>query len=227
NCTGEASATIIANAFGGLGNYSYELFADAGLTNSVAGPQTTGEFNALVAGSYYVHVTSMDCEATSTEITIVDPIPLQIDRQESTDVTCAGLDDGTITVEVSGGTGEILYAITPNLNQFDSVNTFEDLSPGIYDVIAQDRNGCFETFQFEILQPEPLQIQAINIMHEVCFNSEDGSFELDIVGGTAPYSSSLNSNLDTDFVPDQVLFQNLPAGTHVVFVRDAQSCDTN
>lgn len=227
NCTGEASATIIANAFGGLGNYSYELFTDAGLTNSVAGPQTTGEFNALIAGSYYVHVTSMDCEATSTEITIVDPIPLQIDRQESTDVTCAGLDDGTITVEVSGGTGEILYAITPNLNQFDSVNTFEDLSPGIYDVIAQDRNGCFETFQFEILQPEPLQIQAINIMHEVCFNSEDGSFELDIVGGTAPYSSSLNSNLDTDFVPDQVLFQNLPAGTHVVFVRDAQGCDTN
>nr|WP_299071597.1 T9SS type B sorting domain-containing protein [uncultured Allomuricauda sp.] len=227
NCTGEASATIIANAFGGLGNYSYELFTDAGLTNSVAGPQTTGEFNALVAGSYYVHVTSMDCEATSTVITIIDPIPLQIDRQESTDVTCAGLDDGTITVEVSGGTGEILYAITPNLNQFDSVNTFEDLSPGIYDVIAQDRNGCFETFQFEILQPEPLQIQAINIMHEVCFNSEDGSFELDIVGGTAPYSSSLNSNLDTDFVPDQVLFQNLPAGTHVVFVRDAQGCDTN
>lgn len=227
NCTGEASATIIADAFGGLGNYSYELFADAGLTSSVAGPQTTGEFNSLVAGTYYIYVTSMDCDATSGPIVIVDPVPLQIDRQESTDVTCAGLDDGTITVEVSGGTGEILYAITPNLNQFDTVNTFTDLTPGIYDVIAQDRNGCFETFQFEILQPEPLQLQAINIMHEVCFDSADGSFELDITGGTAPYASSLNSNLDADFVQDRVLFQNLPAGTHVVFVRDAQGCDTN
>ncbi len=227
NCTGEASATIMATAVGGLGNYSYELFSDPGLTTSVAGPQTTGEFNGLIAGQYYVNVISVDCQATSSVIDIIDPAPLQIDRQESTDVTCAGLEDGTITVEVSGGTGEIQYAITPNLNQFDTVNTFTDLAPGIYDVIAQDRNGCFETFQFEILQPTPIQVQAINIMHEVCFNSADGSFELDITGGTAPYESSLNSNADADYVLDQVLFQNLPAGTHVVFVRDAQGCESN
>ncbi|TAI47570.1 T9SS type B sorting domain-containing protein [Flagellimonas allohymeniacidonis] len=227
NCTGEASATIIAEAVGGLGNYSYELFTDVGLTNSVAGPQPDGEFNNLIAGTYYVHVTSMDCQVTSTVIDIIDPIPLQIDRQESTDVTCAGLEDGTITVEVSGGTGEIFYAITPNLNQFDTVNTFTDLAPGIYDVIAQDRNGCFETFQFEILQPEPLTADAINIMHEVCFNSADGSFELDIAGGTAPYFTALNSNADADFVQDQIAFASLPAGLHVVFVRDSQDCEVN
>lgn len=227
NCTGEASATIMATAIGGFGNYSYELFTDAGLTNSVAGPQNNGDFSGLIAGTYYVNVISMDCQVTSAAIDIIDPAPLQIDRQESTDVTCSGLDDGTITVEVSGGTGEIFYAITPNLDQFDTVGTFTDLAPGIYDVIAQDRNGCFETFQFEILQPAPIQAQAINIMHEVCFNSADGSFELDITGGTAPYFSSLNSNADADFVQDQVLFQNLPAGMHVVFVRDAQGCETN
>ncbi|MEM9646872.1 MAG: T9SS type B sorting domain-containing protein [Bacteroidota bacterium] len=227
NCTGEASAIIRATAVGGLGNYSYELFADAGLTSSVAGPQPTGEFSGLVAGQYFVHVTSMDCDATSLAIDIIDPTPLQIDRQESTDVTCSGLEDGTITVEVSGGTGEIFYAITPNLDQFDTVGTFTDLAPGIYDVIAQDRNGCFETFQFEIIQPQSLQAQAINVMHEVCFNSADGSFELDITGGTAPYFTSLNSNADADYVQDQILFQNLAAGTQVVFVRDAQGCETN
>nr|WP_298996157.1 T9SS type B sorting domain-containing protein [uncultured Allomuricauda sp.] len=227
NCTGEASATIIADAIGGLGNYSYELFSDPGLTSSVAGPQTDGEFNGLLAGTYYVHVTSMDCEVTSGVIQIDDPAPLQIDRQESTDVTCSGLEDGTITVEVSGGTGEIFYAITPNLNQFDTVNTFTDLAPGVYDVIAQDRNGCFETFQFTINQPDPIAADAINVMHEVCFESADGSFELDITGGTAPYFTSLNSNADADFVQDQILFQNLSAGTNVVFVRDSQGCETN
>ncbi len=226
NCTGEPSATIIAEATGGLGNYSYELFSDAALTNLVNGPQTDGTFNSLIAGSYYVRVTSQDCVEVSPEIVIVDPTPLQIDRAESTDVTCAGLDDGIITVEVSGGTGEIFYAITPNLDQFDTVNTFTDLAPGIYDVIAQDRNGCFETFQFEILQPEPLQAEAINVMHEVCFNSADGAFELNITGGTAPYQTALDSNLDADFVQDQIAFQNLTAGTHVVFVRDAQGCET-
>ncbi|WP_127023384.1 T9SS type B sorting domain-containing protein [Flagellimonas beolgyonensis] len=227
NCTGEASATIIAQATGGLGNYSYELFTDAVLTNLWAGPQASGTFNMLPAGSYYVRVTSEDCVEVSPEILIVDPAPLQVDREEFTNVTCAGENDGTITVEVSGGTGEILYAISPNLDQFDTENTFTDLAPGIYDVIAQDVNGCFITFQFEITQPEPIQAEAVNIMHEVCYNSADGSFELQITGGTAPYETALNSNADADFVQDQILFQNLAAGTHVVFVRDAQGCETN
>jgi gliding motility-associated-like protein len=192
-----------------------------------AGPQANGTFNTLPAGSYYVRVTSEDCVEVSPEILIVDPAPLQVDREEFTNVTCAGENDGTITVEVSGGTGEILYAISPNLDQFDTENTFTDLAPGIYDVIAQDVNGCFITFQFEITQPEPIQAEAVNIMHEVCFNSADGSFELQITGGTAPYETALNSNADADFVQDQILFQNLAAGTHVVFVRDAQGCETN
>ncbi|MBA4745292.1 MAG: T9SS type B sorting domain-containing protein [Muricauda sp.] len=227
NCMGEASATIIAQATGGLGNYSYELFTDAALTNLVDGPQTNGTFNELVAGEYYVRVTSEDCVEVSSVITIVDPAPLQIDREEFTNITCSGMNDGTITVEVSGGTGEIQYAISPNLDQFDTTNTFTDLEPGIYDVIAQDANGCFITFQFEITQPEPVVAEAINIMDEVCFESGDGSFEIQISGGTAPYQTSLNSSADANFVQDQVLFQDLPAGTHVVFVRDAQGCETN
>lgn len=227
NCMGEASATIIAQATGGLGNYNYELFSDAALTNLVDGPQTNGTFSGLLAGDYYVRVTSEDCVEVSPVVTIVDPEPLVVEREEFTDITCSGMNDGTITVEVSGGTGEILYAISPNLDQFDTTNTFTDLEPGIYDVIAQDVNGCFITFQFEINQPEPVVAEAINIMDEVCFESGDGSFEVQISGGTAPYETSLNSSADANFVQDQFLFQDLTAGTHVVFVRDAQGCETN
>lgn len=227
NCMGEASATITAQATGGLGNYSYELFGDAALTNLINGPQPSGTFGGLMAGDYYVRVTSDDCVEVSPVITIVDPEPLVVQREEFTNITCSGENDGTITVEVSGGTGEILYAISPNLDQFDTMNTFTDLEPGIYDVIAQDVNGCFITFQFEITQPDPVVAEAINIMDEVCFESGDGSFELQVSGGTAPYETSLNSTADSNFVQDQFLFQNVPAGTHVVFVRDAQGCETN
>lgn len=227
NCMGESTATIVAQATGGLGNYQYELFGDAALSNLISGPQTGGTFNNLPAGSYYVRVVSQDCEEVSPEIIIVDPAPLQVEEASSTNITCSGMDDGTITVEVSGGTGEVFYAISPNLDQFDTDNTFVDLAPGIYDVIAQDRNGCFMTFQFEIVQPEPIEAEAINIMHEVCFDSADGSFELQISGGTAPYETAFNSNADADFVPNQTVFQDLAAGTHVVFVRDAEGCETN
>jgi gliding motility-associated-like protein len=226
NCTGEMTATIMAQAFGGLGSYSYELFGDAALTNLISGPQADGNFSMLGVGSYYVRVTSMDCIEVSNEIIITEPMPLQIDRQEYTDVTCAGQNDGTITVEVSGGTGNILYAITPNLNQFDTENTFVDLEPGIYDVIAQDENGCFIPFQFTIVEPAPLDV-TYTALPEVCLGSEDGSITLSISGGTAPYSTAFNSNNPADYVLDQTSFMDLAAGTYVIFVRDAQDCETN
>ena len=37
----------------------------------------------------------------------------------------------------------------------------------------------------------------------------------------------LNRNTEDDYVSGQLAFQNLPAGNHVVFVRDANGCETN
>ncbi|WP_373017816.1 T9SS type B sorting domain-containing protein [Muriicola sp.] len=226
NCTGEATATIIADATGGLGNYNYELYADAALTSLLAGPQTDGEFNNLLAGSYYIRVTSGDCVEVTSEILITDPIPLQIDTQEFTNVTCAGEADGTITVEVSGGTGNILYAISPNLNQFDTVNYFDRLAPGVYDVIAQDVNGCFLTFQFTITEPSPVTATFV-AEPEICAGSEDGTITVNVSGGTAPYRTALNTTVDSAFVQDQFFYSDLAAGTYVVFIRDANDCETN
>ncbi|NER09938.1 gliding motility-associated C-terminal domain-containing protein [Muriicola jejuensis] len=226
NCTGEATATIIADATGGLGNYNYELYSDAALTNLLTGPQADGEFNTLLAGSYYIRVTSGDCVEVTSEILITDPMPLQIDRQEFTNVTCAGEADGTITVEVSGGTGNILYAISPNLNQFDTVNYFDRLAPGVYDVIAQDVNGCFITFQFTITQPSPVTATFV-AEPEICAGSEDGTITVSVSGGTAPYRTALNTTVDSAFVQDQFFYSDLAAGTYVVFIRDANDCETN
>ena len=226
NCYGEATATIVADATGGLGNYFYELFSDAALTNLLAGPQTSGEFNSLIAGSYYIRVVSGDCVEVTNEIVITEPTPLQIDRQEFTNVTCAGDADGTITVEVSGGTGTILYAITPNLNQFDTVNTFDELAPGVYDVIAQDQNGCFIPFQFTITEPAPVTATYV-AQPEVCAGNEDGTITISVSGGTAPYRTALNTTVDSAFVQDQFFYSDLAAGTYVVFIRDAQDCETN
>jgi gliding motility-associated-like protein len=226
NCTGESTATLIAEAAGGLGSYSYELFTDATLTTLINGPQAAGEFNNLPAGSYWIRVTSQDCVEVTPEIIITEPVPLQIDQQEFTDVTCEGENDGTITVEVSGGTGTILYAITPNLNQFDDVNVFTDLEPGVYDVIAQDENGCFIPFQFTISEPAPIDI-TYTTMPEVCVGDSGASITISVSGGTAPYSTAFNSNDAADFVQDQFDFSGLAGGTYVIFVQDAAGCEAN
>lgn len=226
NCTGEMTASLVATATGGLGNYQYELYGDAALTNLIDGPQTDRTFSELGVGSYWIRVTSADCETVSGEIIVTEPAPLQVDREEFTNVSCSGEADGTITIEVSGGTGDILYAISPNLNQFDDVNTFTELEAGVYDVIAQDENGCFITFQFTITEPAPLQVDY-TVTPEVCAGTADGAIDIVISGGTAPYQTAFNSNLDADFGPAQTTFTDLAAGTYVIFVRDAQGCETN
>ncbi|MBC2838200.1 T9SS type B sorting domain-containing protein [Robiginitalea sp. SC105] len=226
NCAGEMTGSIFASASGGLGSYMYELYGDSSLSDLLSGPQSNGDFNNLGTGSYWVLVTSQDCETVSGAIVIDEPAPLQVDRQESTDITCAGEDDGTITVEVSGGSGTILYAISPNLDKFDESNVFTDLEPGVYDVIAQDIYGCFLTFQFTIGEPTPLEVEATSTP-EVCAGNSDGVIDIVINGGTAPYETAFNSNAPEAFGPAQSTFGGLAAGSYVIFVRDAQGCETN
>lgn len=224
SCAGESTAAIYASATGGLGDYKYTLFADEAMTVAIAGPQTNGDFENLASGSYWVQVISADCEARSEAVIILEPQPLVVLREEANPVSCSGENDGSISVEVSGGSGEIRYAISPNLNQFDTVNTFAGLAPGTYQVIAQDQGGCFLLFDFEIAEPEPIQVIGITTS-EVCTNSGDGMIEIEITGGQAPYWTALDSNQSSAFVQDQYLFTDLSAGTHVIFVRDSRGCE--
>ena len=227
NCTGENTAIIFATAQGGLGNYQYELFTDSSLdvASRIAGPQSQGVFRDLGAGTYYVTVISQDCTTAAEELVIVEPTPLSY-TENVIDVTCAGENDGEITVTLSGGSGGYQYAISPNLNQFFNNNTFTDLEPGEYTIIAQDQNGCFEYLNYTISEPASLVVSA-ETTPEICVDSQDGTIVLEISGGTAPYSTALNSSDDADFVLNRTDFFDMASGEYIIIVKDANGCDTN
>ena len=222
NCSGENTATIKAKASGGLGNYSYSLFSDSAMSIIAAPTNNKGIFNNLVAGSYYILIDSGDCQTTAGPIIITEPIPLIISG-EATNVACFGEENGSITINMSGGTPEYQYAISPNLNKFDSNNTFTDLAPGDYRVIAQDANGCFETLDFTISEPEVLTIVATT-ENEICFGNEDGMITIAVSGGTAPYSTSLDINGTNDYEVGRFTYSDLASGNHVIYVKDANGC---
>ncbi|SMC60545.1 T9SS type B sorting domain-containing protein [Cellulophaga tyrosinoxydans] len=225
NCNGESTAVISVRADGGLGNYQYGLFADAGLTNQIRAYQNSEVFADLPMGVYFINVQSEDCETISSQINITEPTPLIVDPVV-TNVSCFEENDGSIVVNLSGGSGNYQYAISPNLNKFDTKNTFTNLGPGTYTIIAQDKNGCFEQLEITITEPSLLEFVATTTP-EVCAGDEDGTISLTINGGTGPYSTSLNSDNDADFVEGQTLYQDLAAGTYTVFVKDANNCITN
>ncbi len=225
NCNGDNTATIYADAEGGLGNYQYELYTDATLNpaSRIAGPQPLGEFRNLIAGTYYVNVYSEDCTTPAQRVDITEPTPLEY-TDEVINVTCNGEEDGQITVNLSGGTGNYQYSISPNLDRFDDENVFEDLAPGDYTVIAQDGNGCFIELQYTITEPSIIEVEAI-ALPEVCVGEENGSIELTITGGTAPYSTRLVN--ETTFVQDRTQISGLAAGDYILFIQDANGCEEN
>ncbi|MGJ8733606.1 MAG: T9SS type B sorting domain-containing protein [Cellulophaga sp.] len=225
NCNGDSTAVITAKADGGLGNYEYGLFTDATLTNQVRAYQTSEIFADLPMGTYYVNVQSQDCETLSSVINITEPTPLNV-VPDITNVSCNGDDDGSIVLNVTGGTGNYQYAISPDLNKFDDENMFDELVAGDYSVIVQDENGCFDLIEFTITEPVELQMSLASTP-EICAGEEDGTITVTVTGGTAPYSTSINSNADADFVEGKMTYTDLAANSYVIFVKDAMGCITN
>ncbi|UPQ80493.1 T9SS type B sorting domain-containing protein [Flavobacterium azooxidireducens] len=227
NCFGESTATIIANTTGGLGNYSYTLLDNA--NNVIAGPQSSGMFTNLPSGSYIVEVDSVDCNAVSSLIQITDPQELMISNLTVNNVLCNGGENGSVSIQTTGGTGTVQYAISPNLNQFFNTGTFNNLAPGNYDIIVQDQNGCFILLDIEITEPAPLiaDVDLTTVVQNLCLGDNDGSFTVLITGGTAPYSTSLNNQDPGAFVEGQLSFSGLEGGTdYFIFVKDANGCET-
>jgi len=225
SCFEETTGVIQVKAIGGLGSYTYSLLAQDQLT-VVRGPQTNTIFNNLAAGTYYIQVDSKDC-TDRVQVAISEGNPLTTNTPIVTNPMC---DDGYGSIEVglTGGTGVYQYAISPNLNQFDTKNKFTDLAPGSYTVIAQDSKGCKPfVFNFDIVAPQPLEMSATAVAPELCVGSEDGSITVNIQGGTAPYRTSINSMSESDFVVGRTQFSNLASGTYAILVRDAQGCETN
>jgi gliding motility-associated-like protein len=231
NCAGDNTGSILATAQGGLGDYSYTLQDTSG--NDINATQNTpGYFTELVAGDYVVMVESGDCEVTSAPISITEPSTALDATLEVNNITCAGNDNGSVVVTASGGTGTIQYAISPQLNQFFETNTFENLSAGDYTMIVQDQLGCYLTFDFTIVDPEPVIITILPdaFFPELCEGDGNGEFSIEIDGGNLPYSVSLDSYegpYTTGGATQTVFdFTNLEGGDHIVYVRDAQGCES-
>jgi len=230
NCKGESTAIIVAEANGGLGEYEYSLLNDLGV--EVRPAQADGIFADLLAGNYVVHVKSgNDCEENSRVIPVTEPEnPLMVGHDVS-HVKCFADKDGRITINASGGTGIIKYAIEPNLDQFVENNVFERLEAGIYTVIVQDLLGCNTILEIEVEQPEILIASLVpnSTIPELCEDDNNAEFIIEIRGGTAPYYESLDSeNGPFTLVTGNIKhYTGLSGGKHEVYIKDARGCNTS
>lgn len=174
--------------------------------------------------TYTAQFTYTQCGATTptvlTDAVTVTPAPGQIIASFTTQQSYCGQANGSVSVNASGGTGTLTYSLD-NLN-FGTNATFSGLTAGNYIVYVQDQGGCTVSIPIQITEPTTLQLSEIATSNATC-NLPNGSLVVNAVGGTAPYSYSIN-NFSTSQSSGQ--FDGLASMAYTVEVEDANGCSS-
>ena len=119
-------------------------------------------------------------------------------------VTCFGGNNGSVTINPSGGVSP--YSISPSQT---------NLTAGSYTFTVIDNNGCQFSVNSQILEPQSdLTVSILSQINVSCNGLSDGSVNLSISGGTAPYITNPTTT-------------NLAAGVYTFNVVDNNGCSSS
>ncbi len=216
-CNGASTGSITVTASGGSGS-GYVYSKDNGATF-----QASNVFNGLLAGTYSVVAKDGDgCASSSTSVTINQPTAVT-GSTSSTDVTCNGGSNGSITVTGSGGSGTYTYS-DDNGVTFQASSVFNGLIAGSYSIVVKDGSGCLSTATpVTINQPTAITFTTSKTDVTTCTPGNDGSITIaSPTGGSgAGYTYSIDNG--TTFQAGTT-FNSLTAGNYNVVVKDGPGC---
>jgi gliding motility-associated-like protein len=223
------------------GNFTYTW---SGPFNGAA--PTTQDVSGLCSGDYSVVISNGDCEETLF-FTVPEANPIVVDIVSQVNPTCFGQNNGSIDINVIGGSGNFTYQWIPQPACFFFGSTTQDvnnLPACTYTVSITDQvTGCnvLETITLEA--PQVMELTVVTSQFEggynlSCHNSNDGAISVFVTGGTpdpvafAPYDYLYDwindcSEIDPALYgndPNAPNANNLPGGAYGINVTDANGC---
>ncbi|MDD4218307.1 MAG: gliding motility-associated C-terminal domain-containing protein, partial [Bacteroidales bacterium] len=206
-CYGSNEGSALAIASSGSAPYSY-LWSNDEISNTITD---------LYSGLYLVTVTDDNNCSVTAEIEVPQPEnPLNMTLIINA-ITCYGENNGSLTSQAYGGTPPYTYFW--QYDQFTSTNTnINNLSVGEYSLLVADANNCTIDTTASILEPSAIEA---NYAYEnpSCIGSNNGSIEINVVGGTSPYLFSWNGGMS----PINYI-SGLKQGIYLVTITDANLC---
>lgn len=208
SCNGANDGIIALNPSNGTSPYTYQ-WSNGGNSPTI---------NNLSPGSY--NVTIFDnflCDETFN-FTITEPSAMQV-TSSFTNETYFGANDGTASVNVSGG----IQPYTYNWSNGATTNTVNNLAPGNYTVSILDNNGCNSSASFIINPLNCPQLNvSVNIIDASCNDSTNGLIIISSVqNGTAPYTYNWSTGITG------TVANNLSGGNYMLTVIDNKGCEFN
>jgi len=213
-CNGDENGIITFSVMSGLPPYTYTW---QNADNSVNGNGTIAAENELVtlpglpAGSYNIMV---EDEAFDTMFTveILEPTPLLLSATQQVDASCFDFCDGALAVEASGGVGGYEYGWS---NSADT-NAITDLCAMAYTATGTDSNGCQQTLELLVEQPEEFIATVLETEPVSCFGDSDGVISVETNGNPIAYEWSTGDMTAS--------VNGLPAGDYTVEVTNEDGC---
>ncbi|MCH7407146.1 gliding motility-associated C-terminal domain-containing protein [Belliella aquatica] len=239
-CYGEDTGQISLLATGGVKDYRYNLAGvdfegeQVDLISGITGLNNY-IFENLKAGVYTLSVLDLNGCVTALpgNITISQPdAPLAISNEVLSDysgfnIACFGDLNGSISLQVSGGTAPYTYAwMGPNGFTSTALN-LSGLGAGKYTLVIKDANDCILEKEFELVEPAPITVNALP-QNVLCGAESNGNiFIRGFSGGTGNYQflwvKDGVGEIRRTFVPEDL--RNIGPGKYFLIATDENSCE--
>jgi len=234
SCGGLNDGTIdVLNIAGGTAPYILTI-ATKGIPTIQA--DVTGSYKFLNLSPDYYSLTISD--ANGCTVNYINPVnskneialqsPLDIKFELTIQNTLCF--EGNATVQATGVTGGAgigyLFSIDGLTWQASDLFTINQPFAPSYTVSVKNVEGydCTTSKTFTIEAPAKLIATLRPFTAPICLNGTDGKIEIDILGGTAPYSYSVNSSSLIGVSGALITIVDLPVGNYLVNIKDANGC---
>jgi PKD repeat protein/thiol-disulfide isomerase/thioredoxin len=218
----EASATELVATFvdistGGAYSWSWDFGDGTSSTdqNSTHIYSNDGTYNVCLTA-----VNGCGSETICQEITVETAVTAIVVNGTSSNITCFGGSDGSIALDVTGGTGGYTYLWTGPGGFSSAEKDLNGLVQGAYSVQVTDNNGNQFSYTIELGQPDELGLNATLFDQLNCYGDATGQITVDVFGGVAPYSYIWSTDPSAEST-----IENLTAGYYSVVVIDANGCE--
>lgn len=165
SCNGYNDGILSGTASGGSGTYAQYFWFNAENPNTPI--CVTADFENVGAGDYLLVVKdSRNCTDT-VAITVTEPTGFSY-TTNTTDASCNGNNNGTITIQVDGALSDYSFAWSEEIS---TTNRAENLTAGIYTVsITEINSGCIKEIVDTVSEPAMTQL---NLFDEIplCYGS--------------------------------------------------------
>jgi gliding motility-associated-like protein len=204
---GQADGTVKAFPSGGTGPYTYSW--------NTLPVQTTQTVTGLPANTYAATVTDANGCSQTISVTVGNLAGPVASIFGSNNVSCNGLNDGSATGIISGGTAPYTFL----WSNAQALPTATNLVAGSYTLTATDMTGCIATTSVIITEPTVLNT-GFGFTDPHCNGSSDGTITTSTSGGTSPYTYLWTpGGMTTPAVT------GLSAGSYSMQATDAHGCN--